>query len=561
MLGLLLSVTVQASPVAYVLEHDDQWTHSAHASELLREAGFDVRPLSLDILPTRLADGLIFLGAFCGEAEGAAEYLSRNARSLQEWVARGNVLVQMTQADQTEQSPPYLPGTLMAKRADPDFAAAFVTAADHPLTKGIEGRVAFHTTRTVWEGLADQRGFRVLMSAQSVEGPPALMEGVHGKGRIVLTAMAFDKTVAPTDGLDPAALDKFRSAFFGNLRQYVANVREGRAPAVVPTPSQAELAAVEPGSWSLVVLPDTQMYAESYPGVFYSQTAWIVLNRQRLDIKYVLQLGDITNRNTPEQWVVARDAMSLLHGVVPYAICPGNHDYGPGGNAKTRMTYFNDYFPFAEQAAMPTFGGAYRRGQLENTYHLFEAGGKKWIVLALEWGPRDSVVEWAKKVMERHPDRTGIMITHAYMYSDSTRYDWKQYGEHQHWNPYAYGTEGGVNDGEDLWRKLISRHDFAFALNGHVLNDGTGYMASKNDLGGTVHQILSNYQFRQIGGEGFLRVMEFSPNGHTVRIKTFSTLYGRYLTTEDQSFVIELDQPGPVRRTPLQAVLAHGHAH
>jgi 3',5'-cyclic AMP phosphodiesterase CpdA len=284
------------------------------------------------------------------------------------------------------------------------------------------------------------------------------------------------------------------------------------------------------------------MYAESYPGLFYSQTSWIVLNKKRLDIKYVLQLGDITNRNTREQWKVARESMSLLHGVVPYAIAPGNHDFGPGGNAKTRETFFNEYFPFEEEAAMPTFGGAYRRGQLENTYHLFEAGGRKWIVISLEWGPRDSVVDWAKQVMTRHKDRTGILITHAYVYSDSTRYDWKQFADHQHWNPYAYGTEGGVNDGEDLWQKLVKRHNFAFALNGHVLNDGTGYVASKNDLGLTVHQVLANYQFRTLGGEGYLRILEFSPNGRTVRIKAYSTLYDRFMTAADQSFVVSLDQ-------------------
>ena len=75
--------------------------------------------------------------------------------------------------------------------------------------------------------------------------------------------------------------------------------------------------------------------------------------------------------------------MSILDGVVPYAIAPGNHDFGPGGNAKTRDTLMNEYFPFDQHYAMPTFGGAFRRGQLENTYHLFEAGGRKWIVIAL----------------------------------------------------------------------------------------------------------------------------------------------------------------------------------
>src|SRR5205085_2879552 len=48
-----------------------------------------------------------------------------------------------------------------------------------------------------------------------------------------------------------------------------------------------------PGSWTLVVLPDTQIYSESYPELFKDQTRWIVANKDRYNIKYVLHLGDI----------------------------------------------------------------------------------------------------------------------------------------------------------------------------------------------------------------------------------------------------------------------------
>ena len=48
--------------------------------------------------------------------------------------------------------------------------------------------------------------------------------------------------------------------------------------------------------------------------------------------------------------VIAKAAMARLHGVVPYAIVPGNHDYGPGGNSATRDTFFNEYFDAAEHA-------------------------------------------------------------------------------------------------------------------------------------------------------------------------------------------------------------------
>jgi hypothetical protein len=272
------------------------------------------------------------------------------------------------------------------------------------------------------------------------------------------------------------------------------------------------------------------------------QTAWIVQNRAARDIRFTIQLGDIVNNNTEREWRNAWDAMAVLQQAgLPYALVPGNHDYGPSGNAATRDTGLNRHFPFALHRAMPTFGGAFRDGELDNTWHRFEGWGRKWIVICLEWGPRDEVIAWADAVMREHPGRLGILVTHAYMNNNDRRYDHTDKEHPQHYNPHEYRTPGGVNDGEELWQKLVRKHDFAMTLNGHVLGDGTGYLASVNDKGRTVHQMLANYQFRELGGEGYLRLLEFRPDGKTVQVKSYSPLYDRYLTAPDQqfSFVIE----------------------
>src|SRR6185503_8725998 len=127
--------------------------------------------------------------------------------------------------------------------------------------------------------------------------------------------------------------------------------------------------------------------------------------------------------------------------------------------------------------------------------------GNKYLILALEWAPRDHAVEWANSIVERHTDHRVILLTHAYMYYDETRYDWKTNGEKQTWNPHAYANAklpGGANDGQELWDKLVKRHPgFVLTLNGHVLNDGTGRMTSRGDHGNVVHQLLANYQMKQ----------------------------------------------------------------
>jgi uncharacterized repeat protein (TIGR02543 family) len=303
-----------------------------------------------------------------------------------------------------------------------------------------------------------------------------------------------------------------------------------------------------PGSWTLAVLPDTQIYAQNYPELFKDQTRWIVANKERYNIKYVLHLGDIVNVNTDlVQWTNAQAAIKMLDGQVPYALAPGNHDYGAGGSASDRTTYLNTYFPLSNYVSWPTFGGAMETNKLDNTYHLFSAGGVDWIVFAMEWGPRNGAVAWASMIASNYPTRKKIMITHAYMYYDETRYDWATKGGGQSWNPHAYGTANdpdGTNDGEELWNKFVKLHpNFVMTINGHVLDDGLGRMSSTNVHGHVVHQMLVNYQMKALGGEAFLRLIEFLPDGKTVQVKAYSPLYGTYKTDTQNQFVLTLDPP------------------
>jgi hypothetical protein len=300
-----------------------------------------------------------------------------------------------------------------------------------------------------------------------------------------------------------------------------------------------------PGSFTVAVLPDTQIYCEQFPQHYYNQTQWLADNVERFNIKYALHLGDITNRNTRDQWAVAQKAMGMLQGKVPYAIVPGNHDYGPNGSCSSRDTYLNEYFPLAEHRKQPTFGEAMEDGKLENTFHTFQAGDHHYLVVALEWGPRDHVVEWADKVVADHPKHRAILITHAYMYYDETRYDWQRFGEVQTWNPHTYPTaklDSGTNDGEQLWKKLVSKHpNFIMTLNGHVLNDGLGKLTSEGAQQCHVHQMLVNYQMKKEGGEGFMRLVEFLPDNKTVQVKAYSPSLDRFKTDPQNQFVLALD--------------------
>ena len=113
------------------------------------------------------------------------------------------------------------------------------------------------------------------------------------------------------------------------------------------------------------------------------------------------------------------DAMRTLDGVVPYSVLPGNHDIGTNGSANTRdTTLFNTYFPVSDFSGSETFGGVYpaEPDKYDNNYHTFHAGGTDWLVLSLEFGPRDHVLDWANEVVASHPNHRVIVVTHDYMY-------------------------------------------------------------------------------------------------------------------------------------------------
>jgi 3',5'-cyclic AMP phosphodiesterase CpdA len=335
--------------------------------------------------------------------------------------------------------------------------------------------------------------------------------------------------------MGPTIINRRRALQIGLAALAPAFCHIGRSEANAADPYQdARLITGEPprpekGAFTVAVLPDTQNYSERFPEQFLAQTSWIVESRRDRNIAAVLHLGDITNNNAPGEWENAAQAMSQLDGQVPYFFVPGNHDYSAGGVCKDRTTRLNDYFPVKKFRDLPTFGGTYDQepDRMENSYHLFTASGRDFLVLALEFGPRADVIRWANQVAAMHKQRAAILITHAYMYFDDTRYDWAKLGAKQNWSPHSYAvakaTDQDVADGEQLWQQLVSKHNhFTLTLNGHVLNDGLGRLASASPTGREVHQVLVNFQMKPQGGDGWLRLLEFRADGKTVQSYDYS---------------------------------------
>lgn len=332
-----------------------------------------------------------------------------------------------------------------------------------------------------------------------------------------------------TEAGSQAAVDTGAQETGGEVGTPDATADAGARPEIPPPPPA-----------TIIVLPDTQYYSYGYPEVFAQQTSWVLDQMRTLRIQVVLHVGDLVERfNEAQEWTHASSAMRALDNVVPYVIVPGNHD-----TDANRQTPINTYF---EPASMPWIAGTMVAGQIENSYALLDIGAQKWLILGLEFGPRDMVITWADSVLKAYPNHPAILVTHAYLFHDGSRYDINiSKVTHQDFIPqdYGYTASQGINDGEMMWQKLVLPNpNVRMVFSGH--DTGSARLTSARPDGSVVHQILSDYQWwtddtHQNGsfGYGWLRIVGLDYVRKTIEFQTYSPYLQRYLTDDDNQFTL-----------------------
>ena len=314
--------------------------------------------------------------------------------------------------------------------------------------------------------------------------------------------------------------------------------------------SAPQLRAAKP--FTIVVLPDTQCYCDTrvkqsanhwkngdLRRYFIKQTEWARDNRDRLNIEFLVHEGDIVQTDYPEEWEIVKQAMTKLDGKVPYCLCLGNHDMGfrktdqsefSYKTAEDRKTHFNQYFPRAKYAKTKEFGGTFDESH-DNSWYQFESAGMKFMIVSLEFRPRDEVLVWAGQVAKEHPDHRAIVLTHSYLEANNQRRTRSGY------------TVAG-NSGEEIWQKFVRRHKNIFlVLSGHAL--GEGRLTSTGDHGNVVHQLLSDYQGMNNGGESWLRYMVFHPDRNKIEVFTYNPALTKFREQPSSRFDLEYPMSKP----------------
>lgn len=293
-------------------------------------------------------------------------------------------------------------------------------------------------------------------------------------------------------------------------------------------------------AYSFAVVGDTQNVNRLFPEEYYKIYQWIVDNAEEKKIAYVMGLGDITDGNSSQEWQRAQESFWLLgESGIPHSQVRGNHDSKE--NFELYMGADMDY--------QDSIQGAFN-DKMANTWRLLQVGQVKYLIFALDYGFGDDVIQWAGEIIERYPDHNVIITTHAYMYRDYTTLDYL--------DEVPPSTTGGVNDGDHMWEKFISKYEnIKLVLCGHIDIDNVQISTQVGDHGNTVTQILVDGQTmdKKLGPKGMVAMFYFSEDGRNVKLQYYSTICNEYeVSSEITEFTLDVveveDTPEPTEPAP-----------
>ena len=319
---------------------------------------------------------------------------------------------------------------------------------------------------------------------------------------------------------------------------------------------------------------------------------WIADNKDAMNLSFVMHMGDLKhargvsdNWGTQNDWrewqlisgnptvnsnfntntsgtgstISSFDTMSgfdystpfgfeiLKQAGIPYSIILGNHDYDafymPSGTGRT-ANYYNYYFSndsynekFADNVV-----ARYDSSNMMNVIYEFTSttnNGKsvKYLVVALEFGPSDAMVQWANDFVsqEQYKNHRIIWNSHYLVYSDGT-YATEDSG----WNPdtYGYSQDYGIdtNRGGELFNEMISLHQNSFmAAGGHISIESVMKRVDKgvngNEIFGMLFDMQDSFNNR---GDSFILVAKVNEKSKKITFRLYNPVLNKFYGVENE---------------------------
>ena len=222
---------------------------------------------------------------------------------------------------------------------------------------------------------------------------------------------------------------------------------------------------------TIIIIPDTQDSMTLNHKLNDAIADYIVDNAEDLNIELVVGVGDITQNNTEMEMAWSYEAFAKLKDVVPFAPIIGNHDYpdlsGRGSAIRDGSIFNKNWHEYIVSQA--EYGGGFENGKSDNYYLLYSDGANDFILIVVEFAPRDEVLEWTNIILKRYADRKAILATHSGPSgkglmsgddSDTAKGDV---------NTYPMKDTTTMNEVFDIWKKVLQQNEnIVTVISGHV---------------------------------------------------------------------------------------------
>lgn len=283
----------------------------------------------------------------------------------------------------------------------------------------------------------------------------------------------------------------------------------------------------EASPFRVVVVPDTQNYSETEAGgvIAQAQFDWIVAQAPLTSTVFVTHMGDVVDHpNSLTEWARMEPGFDALEAAgLPYGIAPGNHDLVDGGGP----VEYDTRFAASRFAGADWFGGSHELEGNRSSWQTVSVPGHELLFVHLRhlqetYGEVEPVIEWLDDVLRAHPNHLAFVTTHEFT-----------------------GSAGGVRM-PDLRDSIADHCNVAIVLSGHRPGEAArGTFV--DDCDRTVHHVLTNYQFIENGGDGFLRTLDIDPFGLEVTSSVYSPTLETFRTGVDEAFTINLSPLAPTK--------------
>ena len=298
---------------------------------------------------------------------------------------------------------------------------------------------------------------------------------------------------------------------------------------------ESEVNEIDDFDYSFAVVGDTQALAYYHPEGIDKTYQWLVDNKEEHKIEYVFGVGDITELSNDDEWELVSSGIYKLDGNIRYSVVMGNHDkwdlpannYSPNDRSQFK---FNQYF--YTDKYLDELDGWYGEGDVSCSYNAFEVNGNKWLLINLDYGPTDEMLDWASNIVEEYSDYKVIVITHAYLYRDGTTLDSTEC--------YPASKDNSTfNDGDGIWDKFVSKYEnIKLVISGHDPWDHIVCTQTENVNSNVVTQLLVDGQYmdKYYGETDMVALLYFSNDGKKMSVRYYSInkeMYGSQLSQFD----------------------------